>query len=52
LVIVTVNIDKNIPSVIVAWVVILLQLSVKYRRLGSVCKVLVFMYNISFKIIY
>ena len=37
-VIVTVNIDEIYLSVIVAWVVIFLQLSVKYRRPGFVCK--------------
>jgi hypothetical protein len=37
-VIVTVNTDEIYPLVIVAWVVIFLQLLVKYRRPGSVCK--------------
>jgi len=37
-VIVTVNTDGIYPSVIVAWVVIFLQLSVKYRQPGFVCK--------------
>jgi hypothetical protein len=30
--------DEKFLSVIVAWVVMFLQLSVKYRRPGSVCK--------------
>ena len=38
LVIVMVNIDGIYLSMIVAWVVIFLQLSVKYRRPGSVWK--------------
>jgi len=33
-----VNTDGIYPSVIVAWVVIFLQLSVQYRRQGSVWK--------------
>jgi hypothetical protein len=33
-----VNTDGIYPSVIVAWVVIVLQLLVKYRRPGFVCK--------------
>jgi len=31
-----VNTNGNIPSVIMTWVVIVWQLSVKYRRLGAI----------------
>jgi hypothetical protein len=34
----TVKTDRIYPSVILEWVVIFLQLSVKYRRNGFVCK--------------
>ena len=44
LVIVVVNTDGNIPSVIMAWVVIVWQLSVKYQRKLSVGRYLKYIY--------